>query len=268
MLIDGINIKNVPHAQLRKMISTIPQDVPEIPGTVRNNLMPFDILKPSGKSGKVHEEMVVVLLESVGLWEHILEHGGINALYDEMKFSAGQRQLFSLVRAMLHKLEYETTIVIMDEATSNLDDATEVLAQHVMGVAFEECTKLIISHRAAAFSQCDLYLEFKDGKLINEVDIGKWRVDDEISRRLRAERAGQATSATNDLEAVTEEDTVSDNGEGPSSQTSSVTTGNGEDGTGEVNTVEATTPEHNVTESHPGDNGEGSSGASSATGQA
>ncbi|TQS34482.1 hypothetical protein Golomagni_05130 [Golovinomyces magnicellulatus] len=189
ILIDGVDIKTVPRSQLRHRITTISQDIPLIPGSVRDNILPLDMLKPPGEEGKVNEGIVGHILECVGLWDHIDSRGGLDAPIEDMEFSAGQKQLLSLARGMLHHLEYDSMIVLMDEATSNMDFGTDAVMQGVMDASFGDCTRFIISHRSLPMIDCSIYLEFADGKLIHEVDVAKWRVDDEISRRIRAERA-------------------------------------------------------------------------------
>lgn len=189
IIIDGVDIAKVPRAQLRHRITTISQDTPLIPGSVRDNILPLDMVKPSGVQGKVNEEIVGHVLDGVGLLDHIESRGGLDEPIEKMDFSKGQKQLLSLARGMLHHLEYDSMIILMDEATSNVDIGTDMVMQGVMDAAFGDCTRFVISHGSLPMVDCNIYLEFADGKLIHKVDVAKWRVDDEISRRIRARRA-------------------------------------------------------------------------------
>lgn len=170
ILIDCVNINDVPRAQLRRAITTIPQEVPELPGTVLDNLFPLEMLEFTDELINKYNEQGEAMLEKVELWKHVDANGGIMAPYEDMTFSTGQKQLFSLARAMLHQETHQTKIVLMDEVTSNLDAETETTAQKVMRTAFSRCTRLIISHRPTAMEECDVDLQLANGRIVDDGD--------------------------------------------------------------------------------------------------
>jgi len=124
--IDGVNISNIPREQLRQGITTIPQDHVEIPGTVRDNLLPLEIMNDD-KDRKQDDAILTEILKTVGLWDRISHHGGMNEPLTKIELSAGQRQLLRLARALMHHATMGSKIVIMDEATSNMDYQTAQL---------------------------------------------------------------------------------------------------------------------------------------------
>lgn len=104
--IDSVNIRSVPLSMLRSRINAIPQDPFFIPGTFRENIDPLN---------SASLDAIQSALEKVLLWETVQKCGGIDEELDPDTLSQGQKQLFSLARAILRK---RCSIVIMDEVTS------------------------------------------------------------------------------------------------------------------------------------------------------
>lgn len=156
--IDGYDTKNVPRQLLRERITTLTQDGVELRGSIRFNLFPFVGPKPD-------DELITSTLQSVGLWEHIECHGGLDSNIAEMRFSASQKQLLFLARGILHHKEAKTKIVLMDEATSAMDhDATADL-RVLLDATFADCTVLQIAHREDAFRHVDVAVRLHSGGL-------------------------------------------------------------------------------------------------------
>lgn len=165
--IDGVEISDVPRAQLRHIVTSIPQDHVDIPGTVRDNLLPLEIMDED-EVKKQSDSAVIDTLARVNLWEYVERHGGLDEEITKMEFSAGQRQLLSLARAMLHHSKTGSKIVVMDEATSNMDYTTDTIMHDVMKETFVGCTRIIITHRNTVLSDCDSLVKMEDGKLASE----------------------------------------------------------------------------------------------------
>ncbi|CEJ81259.1 hypothetical protein VHEMI01398 [[Torrubiella] hemipterigena] len=162
--IDGVDIRNVPRQQLRQVITTMPQDHVDIPGTVRNNVVPLEIMSTATPSAEEDKELIEVLTK-VGLWDHISSQGGLDESITKMALSAGQRQLMSLARAMVHHQRSGSKIIVMDEATSNMDYQTDTTMHEVMETAFADCTRIVVTHRNTVLSRCHLLARMEDGRL-------------------------------------------------------------------------------------------------------
>ncbi|OAA39066.1 ABC transporter, transmembrane domain, type 1 [Metarhizium rileyi] len=163
--IDGVDLYRIPRQRLRSLITTIPQEMVELPGTVRENIMPIN-RKERGRP--VHDTMLGDVLERVGLGEHVKAHGGLDAPFVDMGFSHGQKQLLAIARAMLHKLENDSSILLVDEATSAMDAETAGVMQQAIDDMFSDCTVIAISHQPRDIGTVDLVLSIEEGRL--EVD--------------------------------------------------------------------------------------------------
>lgn len=167
--IDGVEISDIPRHQLRRAMTTISQDTASLAGTVRDNLFPREIDVDEQKLKEYDGEMKSILVK-VELWDKISDKGGLDAILADFEFSQGQKQLFSLARAMMHKSATNSKIVLIDEATSNVDHESDARIQTVMNEAFQGCTRLIIAHRLQTIQDADTVLEFSKGQLISVVD--------------------------------------------------------------------------------------------------
>lgn len=155
IIIDGVNTSEIGTAALRSNISIIPQDPVIFSNTVRYNLDPFststdeelwEVLK------KVQMAEVIAALPG-GLMEEVAE-GGEN-------FSQGQRQLLCIARSLLRKPK----ILVMDEATASIDNATDNAVQEMIRENFKDATVLTIAHRLNTIMDSDRILLLDDGKV-------------------------------------------------------------------------------------------------------
>ncbi|ODN02388.1 Multidrug resistance-associated protein 4 [Orchesella cincta] len=152
ILIDGYDTGAVKLHDLRKNISIIPQDPVLFSGTVRYNLDPFDMFSDEDL-WRVLE--VVELKDSVPALDFLVAESGAN-------FSIGQRQLVCLARAILKS----NKILVMDEATANVDPRTDQLIQNTIRTKFPDCTVITIAHRLQTVMNYDKIMVLDHGNLL------------------------------------------------------------------------------------------------------
>ncbi|KAJ5598777.1 hypothetical protein N7537_008861 [Penicillium hordei] len=162
--IDGMDLSRIPRPALRSRIVTIPQDPVELPGSVRYNLTQFSSLEArSGDNGEAMKRT----LERVGLWETVSKRGGLDGELNNVGLSGGQKQLFSLARALLavQNIRAEGGIVLLDEPTSSVDGGTEVDIQRIVREEFARHTIILVSHRLDAARDADIVVLMEGGKV-------------------------------------------------------------------------------------------------------
>ncbi|XP_006815134.1 ATP-binding cassette sub-family C member 9-like [Saccoglossus kowalevskii] len=156
IIIDGIDISQVPLLILRKRMSIIPQDPHLFAGTIRFNLDPEGRYTNEKLWNALHIAQLKDTVEMMrGRLDEQIPEGGDT-------FSAGQKQLFCLARAFLRK----SRILIMDEATSSIDFHTDAILQNVISTSFADKTVLTIAHRISTILESDTILVLSDGEVI------------------------------------------------------------------------------------------------------
>ena len=159
ILIDGIDIKKIKIASLRRHFGQMLQDVFLFSGTIRSNIL---LNKDDVTDEEVMEACRYVNADSfiskleAGLDEPVRERGN--------NFSAGQRQLLSFARTILHK----PSVMILDEATANIDTETEVLIQDSLEKMKNIGTMLIVAHRLSTIQHADNIILLSHGKIIEQ----------------------------------------------------------------------------------------------------
>ncbi|KAL1413950.1 hypothetical protein MTO96_007887 [Rhipicephalus appendiculatus] len=154
--IDGIDINTVPLKRLRTAISVIPQDYSMFTGTLRENLDP---------QGTHSDEVLWRVLRSVHLSDFVEKSPeGLSFCVSQKgeNLSAGQRQLVALARALLRA----TRILVLDEATSQMDSDTERKVQASLRDSFSDCTVITIAHRIDSILDYDRVVVMGDGRVL------------------------------------------------------------------------------------------------------
>jgi ATP-binding cassette subfamily B protein len=156
ILIDGIDIKKVKRSSLRKHIGQMLQDVFLFSGTIKDNI--------TLKDDQITKEEVISSSEYVGAntfidklpdsYDHVVLERGNN-------FSSGQRQLISFARALV----YNPSLMILDEATANIDSETEELIQESLQKMMSISTMLIVAHRLSTIQHSDKIIVMQKGEI-------------------------------------------------------------------------------------------------------
>ena len=141
---DGLEIRQIDLKVLRNSMTIIPQDPYVFADSLRNNMDPV---------GKFSDEAIIDILRKVNLWRKFKEMDGLESTIEGggSNVSQGEKQLLCLARALL----FDNRLVLMDEATANIDTQTEVLIQRLIKEKFVNSTILMIAHRLNTILHCD-----------------------------------------------------------------------------------------------------------------
>lgn len=154
-MIDGVDTRTTGLHILRKSIAFIPQSPFLIQGTIRENLDPFR---------ESTDSQIDAILREVNMYEKVYSlEQNLNTYVAESNnlFSVGQKQLLCLARAIIRK----TKILVLDEATANVDLETDNLIQRTLRERFQNSTVFIVAHRLATIIDADRILVLKEGRL-------------------------------------------------------------------------------------------------------
>lgn len=156
ILLDGVDIAQVPIKELRKRITVIPQEPTLFTGTLRSNLDPDENFRDHQIVRVLKKACMMKLLkhDAMGLYQQISE-GGEN-------FSSGERQLICVCRAILQR----TRLIVLDEATAQMDLDTEKRIQALIQDEFCESTMIMIAHRLNTIMSCDRVLVLSFGNRV------------------------------------------------------------------------------------------------------
>lgn len=155
--IDGIDIRDITRHSLRSSYGMVLQDTWIKEGSVRENIA---FCKRDAK-----DEEIIMAAKASHSWDFI-EHleNGLDTIINENSLSSGQKQLICISRVML----LQPPILILDEATSNIDTRTEVLVQEAFSSLMKNRTSFIVAHRLSTIKNASIILVMNDGKIIEK----------------------------------------------------------------------------------------------------
>jgi ATP-binding cassette, subfamily B, multidrug efflux pump len=158
IFIDGQDIRTIPLSELRSLIQPIQQDVFLFNDTIRNNLTlgaPFSDERIISAAKAVQAHTFIEALPAG--YDTVLAEQAVN-------ISTGQRQLLSLARVVAH----DPKILILDEATANIDTQTEQSIQQAMNTVLQGRTSIVIAHRLSTIRTADTILVLSAGELLEQ----------------------------------------------------------------------------------------------------
>lgn len=162
IIIDGIDISRVPNNVLRRRLIAIPQEPLLFPGTLRTNLFPQgDGLEPQHIPS---DDVLVAALSKVSLWSAISLSGGLDTDVTNLALSKGQKQLLCLARAIVRK--DSSRVLVLDEATSAVDQETEETMARIIEEEFADHTVVSVVHRPQALRGLHKVVTLQDGKVL------------------------------------------------------------------------------------------------------
>ncbi|HXA32912.1 MAG TPA: ABC transporter ATP-binding protein [Acidimicrobiales bacterium] len=159
VLIDGHDLRDVTMLSLRRQLGVVPQEPFLFAGTIGDNL---GFARPDATDAEIHEAV-----ERVGLGE-VIERtpDGIDTVVHErgQTLSSGERQLIALGRAFLTR----PRVLVLDEATSNLDLQSETMIEAALDVLLENRTAILIAHRLSTAMRADRIVVVDEGRVVEE----------------------------------------------------------------------------------------------------
>ncbi len=157
--IDGIDIRDIPRAELRNSIGMVLQETWLAEGTIRDNIA-------FGRPDATDEEIVWAAKEAHAHSFIKRMPNGYDTKVDEGggNLSAGQKQLLCIARLMLTL----PPMIILDEATSSIDTMTELRVQKAFAKMMESRTSFIVAHRLSTIKEADLILVMRDGNIVEQ----------------------------------------------------------------------------------------------------
>lgn len=157
ILIDGVSVKDMPREEVHDLFGMVLQDTWMFEGTLRENI---------AYSKQVSDEQLKKACDAAGITHFIsTQPGGLNCHVEGGdEISGGQKQLITIARAMVEN----APMLILDEATSNVDTRTEELIQTAMDNLTRGRTSFVIAHRLSTIKNADLILVMNHGNIVEQ----------------------------------------------------------------------------------------------------
>lgn len=158
ILIDDVSIKNMKREEVHNIFGMVLQDTWLFEGTIRDNIV-------FSKSG-ISDEKLKEICKKAGIWSYVKHVPGKldHKIFGDDSVSSGQRQLLTIARAMANN----APLLILDEATSNVDTRTEEVIQEAMDKLMENRTSFVIAHRLSTIKNADMIFVMDNGNIVEQ----------------------------------------------------------------------------------------------------
>ena len=159
VVIDGQDLRGIRHAPLRRDVMVVPQEGFLFDGTIADNIA-------LGHPDASREELLDAC-ERLGLADVLARiPGGLDARIANrgLSLSSGQRQLVALARAFVA----DPAVIVLDEATSNLDPATDALVEHALVGLLDQRTSIVVAHRVGTALRADRVIVLEHGRIVED----------------------------------------------------------------------------------------------------
>ena len=158
ILLDGHDLRELDPGWLRKTVGLVMQEIYLIPGTIKENIL---------LDAEMEERDLATILEYAQLGELMNRlPQGMHTMIGEgnLDLSAGQRQLLALARVMAR----DPDILVLDEATANVDSETEILVERAIDATLSQRTTIVIAHRLSTIRRADRIIVMDSGQIVEE----------------------------------------------------------------------------------------------------
>jgi ATP-binding cassette subfamily B protein len=175
ILLDGHDLRELDPQWLRKSVGLVMQEIYLIPGTIEKNIL---------LDSEMKEKKFATILKLAQLDELINRlPQGIHTKIGEgnLDLSAGQRQLLAMARVMVRDPE----ILVLDEATANVDSETEILVERAIDATLAQRTSIVIAHRLSTIRRADRIIVMDSGRIMEEGSHDKLMADKGFYHRLQ-----------------------------------------------------------------------------------
>lgn len=158
ILIDDISIKDMTREEVHNIFGMVLQDTWLFEGTIRENIV--------FSKENIEDDALKAICKEAGIWNYVKHVNGKfdHVLLGDDSVSSGQRQLLTIARAMANN----APLLILDEATSNVDTRTEEVIQVAMDKLMENRTSFIIAHRLSTIKNADLIFVMDNGNIVEQ----------------------------------------------------------------------------------------------------
>lgn len=183
--IDGVEIKTAHPDELRSRIITISQDLVELDGTIRDNMLPYDkswdktvpvkLDAEQQKEAERRDEIVRETLVRLGIWQQLANKGGLDAILEKVGYSFGDKQLLCIARAVVRRRLTGSKLVLVDEATASVDSWRDQIVREMMKEFFRGCTMIVVAHREETIADSNRTIHMASGHIesVDNYDAGQ-----------------------------------------------------------------------------------------------